>query len=54
MTDCPERLTTGIGLIVTLQIFILPSAFTLPSTSVTPEDPPKVMFDEGRETQEEV
>ncbi|RXW22669.1 hypothetical protein EST38_g3186 [Candolleomyces aberdarensis] len=55
MTDCPERLTTGIGLIVTLQFFILPSAFTLPSTSVTVEDPPaKIMFNEGQETQEEV
>ncbi|KAJ2927694.1 hypothetical protein H1R20_g9394, partial [Candolleomyces eurysporus] len=55
MTDCPERLTTGIGLIVTLQFFILPSAFTLPSTSGTVEDPPpKVMFNEGQETQEEV
>ncbi|KAF5323584.1 hypothetical protein D9611_005558 [Ephemerocybe angulata] len=55
MTDCPERLSTGIGLIVTLQFFILPSAFTIPSTSAKPDDPPpRAMFNEGQETEAEV
>ena len=54
MTDCPERLTTGVGLIIALQFYILPSAFTIPSTSAKPDDDrPKVVFDEGQETQEE-
>ncbi|KAH6917080.1 DNA repair protein RAD5 [Coprinopsis sp. MPI-PUGE-AT-0042] len=54
MTDCPEKLSTGISLIVTLKFFILKAAFTKPSTSVRSDDTNvTVMFDEGRETQEE-
>ena len=54
MTDCPEKLSTGVSLIVTLQFFILKAAFTKPSTSIRSEDANvTIMFDEGRETQEE-
>jgi len=54
MTDCPEKLTTGIGLVVTLKFYLLPSAFSHPSTSAVPDDlAPRHMFNEGAETQEE-
>jgi DNA repair protein RAD5 len=51
MTDCPEKLTTGVSLIVTLHAHILASAFTPPTIS-QPDDKP-VMFNEGLETVDE-
>ncbi|TFK26658.1 DNA repair protein RAD5 [Coprinopsis marcescibilis] len=53
MTECPERLTTGVTMIVTLQFFILKPAFTKPSTSLNLNDAPGAMFNEGQETHEE-
>ncbi|KAG2022727.1 DNA repair protein RAD5 [Coprinopsis cinerea AmutBmut pab1-1] len=52
MTDCPDRLSTGVGLIITLRFYILRAAFTRPSTSID-DDTPTTMFNEGQETQEE-
>ncbi|GLB43501.1 putative HIRAN domain containing protein [Lyophyllum shimeji] len=52
MTDCPERLTTGATLFVTLQVYILESAFKPPTISNLDEGP-NVMFNEGQETLDE-
>lgn len=49
MTDCPEKLTTGASLIVTVDVYMLPTAFQ----SVAPSKE-KLMFNEGAETQEEI
>ena len=53
MTDCPERLTTGVGLIVTLHIYLLASAFRPLSLSGQSDEIPQLGFNEGLETQEE-
>ncbi|KIM47670.1 hypothetical protein M413DRAFT_22297 [Hebeloma cylindrosporum] len=53
MTDCPERLTTGVGLIVTLHIYLLASAFKPLSLSRQSDEVTQLGFNEGLETQEE-
>ncbi|KAF9532114.1 SNF2 family N-terminal domain-containing protein [Crepidotus variabilis] len=53
MTDCPERLTTGIGLIVTLRFYLLAAAFKPIKSSTSGEDPVHFAFNEGLETEEE-
>lgn len=52
MTDCPEKLTTGASLIVTADVYILPSAFK-PSSPSQSDGRPGVMFNEGVETADE-
>jgi DNA repair protein RAD5 len=52
MTDCPDKLTTGASLFVTLHVYILPSAFKSP-TITRSEEPPNVMFNEELETMDE-
>lgn len=51
MVECPAKLTTGADLILSLSIYMKPSAFRTPSTSS--EDKAKVMFNEGAETEAE-
>ncbi|KAF9566925.1 DNA repair protein RAD5 [Agrocybe pediades] len=53
MTDCPERLTTGASLIVTLRIYMLPTAFRPIKDSGKDEDTARLGFNEGMETEEE-
>ncbi|KAF5374959.1 hypothetical protein D9758_000535 [Tetrapyrgos nigripes] len=52
MTDCPERLTTGADLMVTVDIYLLQSAFTLAKTD-NKDDRPTFFFNESAETPEE-
>lgn len=52
MTDCPEKLTTGASLFITLHVYILHAAFK-PHTMSQAEDTPIVMFNEGLETVDE-
>lgn len=52
MTDCPEKLSTGADLIVSVEVYILPSAFTSPLAQPG-SDRPKGMFNESMETPEE-
>lgn len=52
MTDCPEKLTTGASLIVTADVYILPSAFKSPDLSKADERP-GFLFSEGSETMDE-
>lgn len=52
MTDCPEKLSTGLGLMVTLHIYILPEAFK-PLRISSNEENSSFAFNEGYETQEE-
>ena len=51
MVECPPKLATGADLILSLSIYIKPSAFRPPK--VTPEDGSKVIFNEGHETEAE-
>ncbi|EJF67216.1 hypothetical protein DICSQDRAFT_45634 [Dichomitus squalens LYAD-421 SS1] len=51
MVECPTKLTTGADLILSLSIYIKPSAFRPPS--YPSEDKAKDMFDEGQETEAE-
>jgi hypothetical protein len=52
MTECPERLKTGMSLMVTLHIYILPEAFK--PLYISSEDVNKgFTYNEGYETQEE-
>ncbi|KAI0640000.1 SNF2 family N-terminal domain-containing protein [Trametes polyzona] len=51
MVDCPDKLTTGVDLIVSLSVYIKASAFRSPSLSS--DEKPKVMFNEGQETEAE-
>ncbi|KAI0363760.1 hypothetical protein BV20DRAFT_957615 [Pilatotrama ljubarskyi] len=51
MVECPEKLTTGADLIVSLSVYIKASAFKSPS--LVSEEKPKVMFNEGQETEVE-
>lgn len=53
VTDCPERLTTGVGLIVTLKIYLLAAAFRPLKPSNTRDDTVQFGFQEGLETEEE-
>lgn len=53
MTDCPEKLTTGVGLIVTLQIYLIASAFKPIKLGTREENTTAHGFNEGLETQEE-
>ncbi|PBK76887.1 hypothetical protein ARMSODRAFT_874937 [Armillaria solidipes] len=53
MTDCPERLSTGASLIVTIDVYMLPAAF-VPVGRATSEDRSKLHFSEGSETQGEL
>ena len=52
MTDCPEKLTIGVTLIVNLQVYLVAAAFKLPTFSQS-NDSPNVMFGEGQETLDE-
>ncbi len=52
MTDCPEKLSTGLGLMVTLHIYILKEAFK-PLRLSDNEENSNVNFNEGYETYEE-
>ncbi|KAF8079094.1 DNA repair protein RAD5 [Lyophyllum atratum] len=52
MTDCPAKLTTGASLFVTLQVYILASAFKPPTIS-NPDEEHNIMFNEGQETLDE-
>ncbi|KAG6911324.1 hypothetical protein DXG01_000995 [Tephrocybe rancida] len=52
MTDCPDKLSTGTSLFVTLQVYILASAFKPPTISDVDEQPTN-MFNEGQETLDE-
>ncbi|KAG6846037.1 hypothetical protein H0H87_006401 [Tephrocybe sp. NHM501043] len=52
MTDCPDKLTIGASLIVTIQVYILASAFKSP-TILNTDDQPMTMFGEGQETLDE-
>ena len=53
MTDCPERLTTGASLIVTLHIYLLSGAFKA-IQHFQPDDPSiHLGFNEGLESEEE-
>ena len=51
MVECPAKLTTGADLILSLSVYIKPSAFRLPK--VASDDRSKVMFNEGQETEAE-
>lgn len=51
MTDCPDKLTTGVSLIVTLRVYMLPSAFR--PQQATEDQAPSIMFNEGAETLDE-
>lgn len=53
MTDCPERLSTGASLIVTIDVYMLPAAF-VPVGRITSEDRSTLHFGEGSETQGEL
>ncbi|KAK0233552.1 SNF2 family N-terminal domain-containing protein [Armillaria fumosa] len=53
MTDCPERLSTGASLIVTIDVYMLPAAF-IPVGRATSEDRSTLHFGEGSETQGEL
>jgi len=52
MTDCPEKLTTGADLMVTVDIYLLPSAFAAVKSNHS-DDRPTFFFNEGAETLEE-
>ncbi|KZT30927.1 hypothetical protein NEOLEDRAFT_1153350 [Neolentinus lepideus HHB14362 ss-1] len=51
MIDCPASLHSGADLIVSLSVYIRASAFRVPSTCLM--ETPKVMFNEGQESQDE-
>jgi DNA repair protein RAD5 len=51
VVDCPATLHSGADLIVSLSVYVRASAFKPPSTSA--EGPPKTMFNQGQETQDE-
>lgn len=53
MTDCPDKLTTGVGLIVTLQTYLIGSAFKPIRLETKDENTTAHGFNEGLETQEE-
>ena len=53
MTDCPERLTTGVGFFVTLRVYLLPAAFKPLKFSSFGDDTIQLGFKEGLETEGE-
>lgn len=54
MIDCPAKLTTGADLIISVDVYILPSAFTFETPSTDhQEEKPNMMFGEGMETADE-
>ncbi|KAH9486419.1 DNA repair protein RAD5 [Psilocybe cubensis] len=53
MTDCPEKLTTGASLIVTLHMYLIASAFKPLKRTFGNDDPVHLGFNEGLETEEE-
>ena len=53
MSNCPERLTTGIGLIVTMRIYITAAAFKPLKSFGQSENATSMGFNEGTETHEE-
>ncbi|KAF9469748.1 DNA repair protein RAD5 [Collybia nuda] len=53
MTDCPDKLSTGASLFVTLHAYILSSAFKPPTINSYSEEPPNYMFNEGIEILDE-
>jgi DNA repair protein RAD5 len=52
MTDCPEKLSTGMGLMVALHIYILSEAFK-PLRVPSQDEDGNFSYNEGYETQEE-
>ena len=53
MTDCPEKLTTGASLIVTIHIYLLSGAFTTTKKSQSDDTRIQFGFNEGLESEEE-
>lgn len=53
MTDCPEKLTTGASLIVTLHIYILSQAFRPFKVSNKEEKSVPFTLNEALETEDE-
>ncbi|RPD82238.1 hypothetical protein L226DRAFT_541643 [Lentinus tigrinus ALCF2SS1-7] len=51
VVDCPQKLSTGADMIVSLSVYMKPSAFKPPELSS--DDKAKVMFNEGYETEAE-
>ena len=51
MVDCPPRLSTGVDMILSLSVYMKPSAFKPPK--ISSDDKAKVMFNEGHETEAE-
>ncbi|RDX51210.1 hypothetical protein OH76DRAFT_1347561 [Lentinus brumalis] len=51
MVECPQKLSTGADLILSLSVYMKPSAFKPPKLSS--DDKAKVMFNEGHETEAE-
>ena len=55
MVDCPEKLHSGADLLISLSVYLLPSAFRryTPDLSSSTRLNLKTFFDEGQETTEE-
>lgn len=53
MTDCPEKLTTGASLIVTIHIYLLPGAFRSIKNFQSDDARIPLGFNEGLESEEE-
>ncbi|KAK1218085.1 DNA helicase rad5 [Marasmius sp. AFHP31] len=51
MTECPDKLTTGCELMVSVDVFLLPGAFVY--NELTGSDNPSMFWGEGLETSEE-
>ena len=53
MTDCPEKLTTGASLIVTIHIYLLSGAFRTIKNFQSDDARTQFGFNEGLESEEE-
>ena len=53
MTDCPEKLTTGASLIVTIRIYLLSGAFRTIENFQSDDVRIQFGFNEGLESEEE-
>ncbi|KAF7307476.1 DNA repair protein [Mycena indigotica] len=53
MVDCPERLTTGCNLVISVGVYMLPTAFQPSKMDTDTNEKPPVMFSEGVETLDE-
>ena len=53
MTDCPEKLTTGASLIVTIHIYLLSGAFRSIKNFQSDDAHTPLGFNEGLESEEE-